>query len=333
VSGTADTVSLKYNDSSELSIATVTGGGTHFIFADDGKLLSEHTVQGALVRNYIYLNGVPFALGDGAGTVSYILNDQLGQPQKMLNTAGAVSWHRVAGIFGSTVSQPVGTTAANPQRFPGQQYDPNIALHYNYFRTYDPATGRYLEADPLGHAGGPNLYIYAEANPVSIVDPTGEYGIIGGLIGGGSDLLFQRYIEGKSWSCVSWTQAGGAAALGAFTGGAGRAVKLANDWRKAGRSMKTKNATRRYRRAMDVPPSHDVHHWLIPNKGGVSDAIKNNPLNYNPIPREAHQVVHSPQSNLLQKWWNGHPDWAKIGQTAPTAGIAADIADPDCGCE
>ena len=122
----------------------VTGGGTHFIFGESGALLAEHTVQGALVRNHVYLNGQPLALVDGAGAVSYILNDHISQPQKMLNGSGAVSWHRVAGIFGDTVSQAVGTTAANPQRFLGQQYDPFSALHYNYFRDYDPATGRYL---------------------------------------------------------------------------------------------------------------------------------------------------------------------------------------------
>ena len=85
----------------------------------------------------------------------------------MLNTAGAVSWHRVAGIYGDTVSQPVGTTAANPLRFPGQQYDANLGLHYNYFRTYDPATGRYLETDPIGLDRRRNLYSYAHADPVN----------------------------------------------------------------------------------------------------------------------------------------------------------------------
>ena len=213
---TSGTNAFKYNAFGERSVATVTGGGTHFIFAPDGKLLSEHGLTGALVRNYIYLNGEPFALVDGAGTVSYILNDQVGQPQKMLNAAGAVSWHRVAGIYGNTVSQPVGTTAANPLRFPGQQFDANLGLHYNYFRTYDPATGRYLETDPIGLAGGPNLYAYANGNPVRYSDPTGEIvplacgagGLIGGVVTGVGDAMS----SGFSWKHVGIAMGVGCAA-------------------------------------------------------------------------------------------------------------------------
>jgi RHS repeat-associated protein len=44
---------------------------------------------------------------------------------------------------------------------------------YNFYRTYDPATGRYLEADPIGQDGGLNLYGYTEANPLNFVDPLG----------------------------------------------------------------------------------------------------------------------------------------------------------------
>lgn len=171
---TAAGATLKYNAFGQRQVETVTGGGTHFLFGPSGELLAEHNVQGGLVRNYIYLNGRPLAVVDATGAVSYILSDQLGQPQKMLNASGAVTWHRVSGIFGDTVSQPVGTTASNPLRFPGQQHDATTGLHYNYFRDYDPAIGRYLETDRIGLEGGQNIYAYVEGNPISRIDVAGN---------------------------------------------------------------------------------------------------------------------------------------------------------------
>jgi len=42
--------------------------------------------------------------------------------------------------------------------------------HYNYFRDYDPAIGRYLQGDPIGIAGGTSLYTYVNGSPLSLVD-------------------------------------------------------------------------------------------------------------------------------------------------------------------
>ena len=56
-------------------------------------------------------------------------------------------------------------------RFPGQYYDPETILHYNYFRDYDPTTGRYIESDPIGLEGGVNTYAYGEGNPLKNIDP------------------------------------------------------------------------------------------------------------------------------------------------------------------
>ena len=44
---------------------------------------------------------------------------------------------------------------------------------YNYFRDYDPATGRYMQSDPIGLRGGTNTYAYVQNNPVLLIDSLG----------------------------------------------------------------------------------------------------------------------------------------------------------------
>ena len=108
--------------------------------------------------------------------LGYIYSDQLDTPRLITNPQGQALW--------SWESDPFGVTNANENpsnlgnfnfnlRFPGQYYDKETKTHYNYFRDYDPQTGRYLQGDPIGLAGGLNLYGYVDANPVSAIDPRG----------------------------------------------------------------------------------------------------------------------------------------------------------------
>ena len=101
----------------------------------------------------------------------YVHSDHLGSPQKMTDATAAIVWNAAFEPYGRETS--ITGTETNNQRFPGQYYDAKTGLSYNWHRYYDPSIGRYITADPIGLAGGMNLYAYANANPVNFVDPEG----------------------------------------------------------------------------------------------------------------------------------------------------------------
>jgi len=87
-------------------------------------------------------------------------NDHLGTPQKLTAVNGAIVWDAKYTSFGKA-DIDASSTITNNLRFPGQYYDTEMELNYNYYRYYDPSNGRYLRADPIGFKGGLNLFQYA----------------------------------------------------------------------------------------------------------------------------------------------------------------------------
>jgi len=107
----------------------------------------------------------------------YIYPDHLNTPRALTNSNNQLVWRwDTADPFGSLPanSNPsgLGTFTFN-LRFPGQYFDSESNLHYNYMRDYDPSIGRYIQSDPIGLKGGINTYAYVGGNPVSKSDPTG----------------------------------------------------------------------------------------------------------------------------------------------------------------
>jgi RHS repeat-associated protein len=112
--------------------------------------------------------------------VYFIETDHLNTPRRISDPANQVVWQwQNNDPFGNNVPVSAAGFEFN-LRFPGQYFDRETNLHYNYFRDYDPSTGRYIQSDPIGLDGGLNTYLYGDANPISKVDPLGLFGCPGG---------------------------------------------------------------------------------------------------------------------------------------------------------
>ncbi|WP_276146278.1 RHS repeat domain-containing protein, partial [Pseudomonas aeruginosa] len=159
---------------------------TTYLYGPDGQLLgeAEHDGSGRKLRAqyYLWLDSLPLATIDadydaqgkvGNPTLLYLHGDHLDTPRLATDASGQIAWQWQSDAFGRGEALSQGSTQVN-LRFPGQYYDAESGLHYNYFRDYDPETGRYVESDPIGLAGGLNTYVYVEGNPLAYVDEWGH---------------------------------------------------------------------------------------------------------------------------------------------------------------
>ncbi|RJT45018.1 RHS repeat-associated core domain-containing protein, partial [Rahnella woolbedingensis] len=135
-------------------------------------------------RSQIYAYGdqnsfAPLARIDGGGDDSqiyYYHNQVNGQPEAMTDREGNECWRGESDSFGKvtgeTRAQRIMSGGPQNLRMQGQYLDRETGLHYNLHRYYDPDSGRFTQADPIGLAGGLNLYQYAP-NVLGWVDPWG----------------------------------------------------------------------------------------------------------------------------------------------------------------
>jgi RHS repeat-associated protein len=109
-------------------------------------------------------------------TIYFVHSDHLGAPQRLSDESGSVVWAVEYEPFGQISS--LIATVSNNLRFPGQYFDEETGLHYNYFRDYIPVIGRYLQSDPIGLRGGHNTYAYVRGNPIRFSDRLGLEDVI-----------------------------------------------------------------------------------------------------------------------------------------------------------
>lgn len=141
-----------------------------FEYGSLGHIIAETNQTGQMLAEYIYLGDQLLAMIKPGETAYYFHNDHLGTPQVLTDATQAVVWKAAYTPFGEAVTSIA--TVENPFRFPGQYYDAETGLHYNYYRYYNPPIGRYLTPDPIGLRGGINLFVYVN-NPINWTDPFG----------------------------------------------------------------------------------------------------------------------------------------------------------------
>ncbi|WP_329392110.1 RHS repeat-associated core domain-containing protein [Streptomyces sp. NBC_01716] len=158
------------------------------------------------------------------GATQVYLTDALGSVVGLANADGTVATSYTYDPYGQPTTS--GTASTNPYTFTGRESDGTGLLYYRN-RYYDPESGRFISQDPIGHAGGTNLYQYALSSPTTYTDPTGNSPmlagcVIGGLGEAGLDWLGQR-LSGRK---VNWGQVGTSAALGCAGGMIGKWASL-----------------------------------------------------------------------------------------------------------
>ncbi|MFD6112805.1 putative T7SS-secreted protein [Streptomyces yangpuensis] len=159
-------------------------------FTWDGATLCEQTTDDTtLTWDYAGLHPLTQTErrhGSTDGRFFAIVTDLIGTPTELVDESGALAWRTRTTLWGTT-TWTRDATAYTPLRFPGQYFDRESELHYNFFRYYDPELARYLTPDPLGLTPADNPVTYVH-NPHTWSDPLGLGPCPPRIEGGGWDL-------------------------------------------------------------------------------------------------------------------------------------------------
>jgi RHS repeat-associated protein len=186
---------------------TVNGVVTKFLY-DGDQIIAEYDGSDNLVAKYINGASIDETIRMDRGANSYYYHyDGLGSVTNLTDATGATVESYAYDVFGKpSVTSSVG----NAKMFTGRDYDKETGLYYYRARMYSPELGRFLQTDPIGYAGGINLYAYCKNNSTNFVDPMGLYTLIihgrghheSGYSGGIGDALSANgeTVKEASWS-------------------------------------------------------------------------------------------------------------------------------------
>jgi RHS repeat-associated protein len=168
------TVQYGYNGFGERVRRTSSDGTVIRFLYDRDDLFMELDGAGSPIREYTYYPGIdrPHSVRVTATNTKYYYNMEMpGHVTGLVDGAGTVVNKYDYTPFGSATTATEGVE--QPLGYMGRELDRVSGLYYVRARWYDPEQGRFLSEDPIGLAGGMNMYAYVDNNPTNFTDPTG----------------------------------------------------------------------------------------------------------------------------------------------------------------
>lgn len=221
-------VDFTYDLSGIRSTKTIDGVQHSYLYAGE-KLLRES--YGSNVLDFFYdANGTPYALKYNGSIFYYITNLQ-GDVVQIVDTNGNTVANYEYDPYGKVISTTGTMAEVNPVRYRSYYYDNETELYYLQSRYYDPAVGRFINADSLVSTDlavlAQNMYAYCENNPVNGEDQNGKFVlsailaktavVVGKAALGASVNVLTTFVAAKvTGQSYSWQDAGVAALSGAL---------------------------------------------------------------------------------------------------------------------
>jgi RHS repeat-associated protein len=177
-------VNYRYDGLGRRIEKNVAGVITRYLYDNEDILLELDGSENILAR-YTHGPGIdePLIMErdlDSSGTFEsgegfFYHADGLGSVSQLTDTNGTLIQSYSYSPFGQIELQ-LDPTLVQPYTFTSREFDVETGLHFYRARTYEAITGRFLQVDPIGFAGGINLYTYVGNSPMNMVDP---FGLIG----------------------------------------------------------------------------------------------------------------------------------------------------------
>jgi len=147
---------------------------TQYIY-DNEDILLELDGSNNILARYTHGPGIDEPLVMEKAGQSFVYHaDGLGSITEISDSTGALKQLYTYSSFGKIESQ-TDPNFTQPYTFTGREFDSETGNHFYRARYYDPSTGRFLQQDPIGLAGGINLFIYVDNDPLNLVDPYGLF--------------------------------------------------------------------------------------------------------------------------------------------------------------